>query len=311
MSGDYQEQREAFNRYLRTGEVQNALTTGDGGGVQVPEQSPGDVFEKMKGFSPLMQSVEVHKTSVGGTIPIPVIDDTANSGRQRDSETQNNNNVEPVVTGMALGSFPYSSDSIEISYTLLRDSSYDVEGKVRDMLLRRLSRKVSTDGLLADGISKAYGLVNAAEAGVESTGEVGVFDDFGDLIELIGTVDSAYADVDIARFAVSRDMFIKMLKLKQSQNKFHQTFFRDADGWKFEDYKVDVYEQMAGVGAGNVTALFGYFKAYQLRVVGNPRLRRSEANMAKNETIEVSAFWDADGDIADVNAVKKLTIKAS
>lgn len=307
---DYESRREAINAYYRTGEVANVLVTTDGGGVQVPEESHGAVFEKMKGFSSVLPLVTVTTTTNGGTIPIPVLDDTANSGRQRASEVEDTNEVDPDVTGFSLGAFPITSDRTKVSHVLLRDASYDVEGKVEEILLRRLARKVSSDAILADGANKTNGLINAAGLNVDTT-NAGTFDTFGDLIEMIGVVDSAYADVDDAQYAISRKLYVEMLKLKESQNKYHEVFEKRNGVWYFNDYAVRVFPQMsASIAAGEVHAMFGWFKAYQLRLVANPRMRRSDKNMTVNETVEFAAFWEMDGDLADANALTKLTIKA-
>ncbi|MEM1355436.1 MAG: phage major capsid protein [Planctomycetota bacterium] len=310
-SGDYAERRQAINHYYRTGELQNALSTASGSGVQVPEESTGKLFEKMKGFQPLLDLVEVHPTSTGGTIPIPILDDTANSGRQRASELEAANDLDPTITGLSLGAWPLAADRIKVSYPLLRDGSYPVESKVEEVLLRRLSRKLAGDMITADGSSKINGLISASGINVP-TSAASNFNSFGDLIDLMGAVDSAYADVDVASYLISHKLFVTMLKLKESQNKYHEIFETRNGLWYFNDFRVRVAPQMAATLADNsVHALFGYFKAYQLRLVGNPRVRRSETALADDETIHFNAFWEADGDLADANAIANLSILAS
>lgn len=310
-TADYDAIRKAVNAYYRTGELSNTLTTASGSGVQVPEEATGSLFEKMKGYQPLLDMVEVHTTSTGGVIPIPILDDTANSGRQRTSETQDNSDLDPTITGLSLGAWPLTADRIKASYPLLRDGSYPVEAKIEEVLLRRLSRKLAGDMVTADGSSKINGLIAASGINVE-TGTASTFDDFGDLIALMGAVDSAYADVDVAQYLISHKLFVTMLQLKESQNKYHEIFENRAGSWYFNDFKVRIAPQMATTLADDsVHALFGYFKAYQLRLVGAPRVRRSEAEMALNETVHFGAFWEADGDLADANAIANLSILAA
>lgn len=311
--GDVEESRRNFHNYLRATtpqdvlEAQNALTTSDGGQVQIPDFPNQKVYVHLQGFGKLMPVVDVHTTDHDGDYKWPTWDDTGNSGRQRASETEDTNGVDPVRSGLVLKSYAYTADKIEVSVRDLRSTSYDVDKAVVNSLLTRLNRKINIDAVGANGVSTINGIVNAAAAGVDSTG-AGAFE-FDDLYDLIDAIDPAYAEMPGSAFAMSRNMVTECLKKADTKNRYRALFYRGPNGYEFDGNPIVVLPQMAAVAVGNVPCVFGDLSAYKMRVVGAPRIYRSLQPNSK-ELIEFYGFWDADGDLVNADAVKKLTISA-
>nr|MBX2850195.1 phage major capsid protein [Phycisphaeraceae bacterium] len=157
----------------------------------------------------------------------------------------------------------------------------------------------------AGGANAMHGLANAAAVGVTSS-SAGNFT-FSDMYDLIDAVDFRVEDDEAGAFYVSRTFRRACLALKESDAKWSQSFYRVGKQWYFDGFPVHVFPALPGVATGQVPCMFGDPMAYKIRLVAEPRFYQSlQPNSA--DQIEFTAFWDADGGLADTNAIKKLTI---
>jgi len=302
----YHEQREAMNKWANSGEVSNALTTADAGGIHIPESVEGEVYEIAKGYGPALRVFDVITTDKAGPIGAPYIDDQDNEAEQRASEADASPVVEPTLGGLTLDDHQFKSGSVIASQKLVRSAGYDFAEKIGNALVKRLALKITSQSMIgAGGANAINGLVNAAAAGLNSTG-TGTFN-FNNMHDLIDAVDYRVEDDEDGAFFVSREFRRQCIGLKSSDAKWAESFYRVGKQWFFDGFPVHVFPSLPGVATGNVPCMFGDPMAYKLRVVGDPRIYRS-LQPSTNDSIEFRAFWDADGDLADPNAIKKLTI---
>jgi len=137
----------AFNRYLRTGDASElrTYTPLSTAGVPVPQGFLAAYVERLKSFSGIRAAgANVITTQTGDPLKNPFSDDTANSG-VRLNENDPTPLANPVFNDSIFGAFKYSSQGLQFSAVLYKDSGIDLTAYLQNIFAKRIGRITNSE----------------------------------------------------------------------------------------------------------------------------------------------------------------------
>lgn len=286
--------------------VERALQTlsGPAGGYLVANEFVRALEIAQVTFGGMLQVCDVIRTATGAEMAWPTSDDSANEG-EIIGEDQDATALDPTFGQQIWRAFLYSSKVIKVSTSLLEDSAIDLAGELGRMIGERLGRIHNRHFTSGTGANQPRGIVTDAATGKTTASGTAITAE--EVIDLIASVDPAYR-VN-ARFMAHDSIFFYLRKLKDSQGRFlWDSDIRAGMPDRIWGYPTAINMSMAStVATTNVTALFGDFSKYKVRMVNGIRLKRLEELFALRDQVGFLAFVRADGKLLTVgNPVKKL-----
>jgi HK97 family phage major capsid protein len=287
-----------------------ATTSAGAGGATVPEEFYRQLVEAMEAFGGMRQARTTKiRTSSGATMPIPLVDDTHNTGAILAEGTELTGTEDPAFGTKDLGAYMYTSKIVRISIQLLQDSAFPLEGWLAGALGRRLGRATNGHFTTGTGSGQPEGILTGAGEGVT---DASLTMDYTDLVDLEHSVDPAY------RSAGAEWMFhdTSLSKLKQMEDSDGRPIWlpgvavREAD--RILGYPYVINQSMPQAAAGAKAILFGDFSYYFIRDVLDLRVLRLEEKFAEYLQVGFLAFLRTDGVFAtpsDVEDTENVPVK--
>jgi len=149
-SFDAKAEREAYNRYLRTGEgrEQFVITTGTDSGALVPVSVQTPVIVRKMWNAYITAATIMGQPIIGGesteTIVLPVMDDTSVSGQTTAEDSSTDVAADPSVGTVSLGATLFDSKSVWYSNTQLKALPYDLAAYLMPILDKRVELAQNT-----------------------------------------------------------------------------------------------------------------------------------------------------------------------
>ena len=271
----------------------------------------------MKGIGGLRAISQVVTTGNGQPLHYPFLDDTEQEGAWIAEGSGPVAQQNPTsVSESVLDSYLASSKQILLSIMLLGDSNFNLENVLLKAFSLRLSRITETAYATATAAGQPTGLIPAiVTAGniVTAVGNYSVdgissdLDSVGydDLCALITALDSGYRPGVSFLAAQSTIDFLRTCKDKVGRPVWPALTQGDPTKilgypWHYANYGV------SGIGAGNVSMVFGNFDYFAIRdVVGIELARLSEIYMVQNQC-GFQSFLRTDSQVLDTNAFQVL-----
>ena len=302
-----QEYRSAFCDYLLRGGngisaesralfEERAGITGLSAGVIVPTTLADSIEIALKAYGGMFEAGTILSTATGGDLIMPTVNNTTKSAPSFGSE--------------ALKAYTYRTPIVPVSMELLQDSSFDLEALLSSLLADSFGRGVNEDLTVGSGTNKPKGIVNWAIASEAKPAAAAITLD--DIIDLIKGVDSAYARN--GRFMFNRSTLWSLVKIKDSTGRYiWQEGARDGTPPTLFGKNYILNDDIADVGAGNASMLFGDLSKYKIRMVKNFRVIRLNELLAEYLSIGLFGFARVDGILLDAGThpVHKLVHKSS
>jgi len=195
-------QERAFEAYLRTGQANQDIThlraqgegIGSAGGYLVPDGFRDKLVEVRKSFGGIAEVVESFTTSTGNSTSWPAMDDTANEGEIVEEHGTFVGGADMVFTPLSLGAYTYatcgaSALPMRLSWELLQDSAFDVQGKISAVLGKRIARTQSKHLISGTGVKQPQG-IKTGLTGVQIAANTGIT--YNDLLGFTHSVDPEY-----------------------------------------------------------------------------------------------------------------------
>lgn len=335
-----QEQRdyaEAFGRYLRYGH--NSLDESDrrhlrsgyrqmetrapqasgtpaAGGYLIPEGFIPVLEIAMKSYSGVLQAPHTSiNTTSGNPLPMPTTNDTGNIGAQI-GENTTVGEQEVAFGTVDFNAFIYTSRMVTFPIPLLEDSGVSIEGLLNGILAERLGRIFNQRLTTGTGSGQPQGVVTASTLGKTAAAVAAITHD--EIIDLEHSVDPAYRNRPSAGFMAHDLTFAAVRKIKDSDGRpiwmpaMTAGLAGGAPGL-ISDKPYWINQDMAQLGAGNKTMLFGDFSKYAVRKVRDIVIRRLDERYAENLQVAFFAWTRMDGRLIDAgtNPIKHLVQAAS
>lgn len=297
----------------RYDQIMNAMSVGQdtAGGFLVPEGFIRSLEIALLAFGGMRNVSTLLRTSTGEPLPWPTTDDTSNEG----TEVSENAELSTTGTDVSIGSvvlnaYSYTSQFVRVSRQLLRDSAFNMETLLGQMLGERLGRIQNRRFTTGDGASKPKGIVEDATLG--RTAAVATAFTADDFIRLIHSVDPAYRVSPSTRFMMHDTIFLEMSLLKDGNgNYLLRPGLETGSPDTIRGFQVQINQHMSSaMTTGQKVSLFGDMSKYVIREVGSMVLLQARERFIEFSQVAFLGFMDFDGKLIDAgtNPVKYLAL---
>lgn len=288
--------------------VQTVGTT-TAGGFTVPVELANVLVKSMKAWGPMYDEdiCTVITTSTGNSIKIPTVDDTAVTAEKKAGEgvaLTDDGGKDAVFGQKSLDSYGYDTEFVRFSLELSRDSIFNMESLLGELLGERLGRIANSELTTAVGAGDPNGVVTASSLGKTAAAVAAVT--YDEIIDLVHSVDPAYRQSPKVRFMFNDLTLAALRKLKDGDGRYIWTMGDVQNGvpGNILGYKYSINQAMANLGTGNKTMLFGDFGKYFVRKVGTPLIGVLRERFWPDLGIAGLIYFD--GELGDTAAVKHL-----
>lgn len=291
--------------------------TSNVGGATVPVTLVETLYQKLFDDSAILQAgPTVLRTQSGEQLKLPRLTSlvlTPGGG----AFTQANSKVAeagPIIEGeprfdqVQLDAYKYAQYT-QVSRELVEDGVLDIESLIGTVLGRNISNFVGYDLTLGTGTNEPRGVRTLIPAGNKvSTAAGGLWDttDFDKFFDVIGKLKPGYRRN--GKWLVNDSSSFSLRKLKMGSVYAWEPNLQQAgapDTFLGYPLLVDPNIPVAASNAG-VTAVFGDFSAYYVRLVKDVRIEWSMEFAWVNDLLSVKAVMRADGDAIDDDAFAGL-----
>ena len=283
---------------------QRAGIAGLAGGVTIPTALASEIEIALKTYGGMFEAGTIINTSHGGDLIMPTINDTSAKATIV-SEYDQSTKRAPSFGSVTLKAYTYRTPIIPVSQTLIQDSAFNLDAVLTSLLGDSFSRGVNEQLTTGDGTGKPTGIVTAATACTTQAAATSIKLD--DIIDLIKSVNSAYARN--GKFMFNRNTLWELAKIKDQTGRYiWQDSARDGTPATLFGKQYILNDDMADIGAGNASVLFGDLSKYKIRMVKSFSVVRLNELLAEYLSIGLFGFARVDGNLLDAgtNPVKKL-----
>lgn len=309
-----EEYRQAFGDYLLNGAmgikpesrsaIERAGITGLSGGLIIPSSLASEIEVALKSYGGMFEAGSIITTAKGGDLILPTVNDTTSKATIV-SEYDQSTKKAPSFGSVTLKAYTYRTPIIPVSQELLQDSAYNLDAVLSGLLADSFSRGINEELTTGSGTGKPTGVVTAAvDCGATPAAAAIKLDD---IIDLIKSVNSAYARN--GKFMFNRNTLWELAKIKDQNGRYiwHDSA-RDGSPATLFGKQYILNDDVADIGAGNASVLFGDFSKYKIRMVKSFRVIRLNELLAEYLSIGLFGFARVDGNLLDAgtNPIKKL-----
>lgn len=309
------EYRAAFTDYLlhgvtgisaesRTAIEARAGISGLSGGVIIPRSLASSIEVALKSYGGMFEAGQIFTTSKGDDLTLPTIDDTSAKATIV-AEYQQSTKRAPSFGSVLLKAHTYRTPIIPVSLELLQDSAFDLDSLLSGLLAESFGRGINEHLTTGSGSSQPKGIVTAATECTTKAAATSITLD--NLIDLIRSVDAAYAQK--GKFMLNRNTLWELAKVKDNNgNYIWQEGAREGTPAMLFGKSYILNDDVADIGAGAASVLFGDFSKYKIRMVQNFKVVRLNELLAEYLSIGLFGFARVDGTLLDAGThpVKKL-----
>lgn len=288
---------------------QRAQGTGDStqGGFLIPQGFQDELVIALKQYGPMLDPGVTREiaTTTGNLIPWPSMDDTANKGRRLAENTQ------VGTASLAFGvhnlfAYKYTTDVVLVSNELLQDSAIDPEQIIRDAMAIRLGRIVNQETTIGTGAAMPKGIAFAAPQGYQAAASSALT--FDDMIELEHSIDPLYRKMPGVRWMFADSTLKSLRKLKDGDGQYiwqPASVVAKAPA-TISNYNYEINQDVAAIGSGNKSVIFGDMQRYVVRRVKEFLVRRLDERYADFDQVGFIGFARYDGALVDEKAMVAL-----
>lgn len=291
--------------------------TANQGGATVPVTLVETLYQKLFDDSSILQAgPTILRTQGGEQMKLPrltslVVQPGGGAFTQANSKVAEAGNIlegEPRFDQVQLDAYKYAQYT-QVSRELVEDGVLDIEALLGAVLGRNLSNFIGYDLTLGTGTNEPRGVRTLIPAGnkVAQAGGVWPTTDFDPFFDVIAKLKPGYRRN--AKWLVNDASTFALRKLKMGSVYAWEPNLQQAGAPDtFLGYPIltDPNIPQAGAAAG-VTAIFGDFSAYYVRMVKDVRIEWSMEFAWVNDLLSVKAVMRADGDAIDDDAFAALS----
>lgn len=287
--------------------IQTVGTT-TAGGYTVPVELANEIVKSMAAWGPMYSEdvATVMTTASGNRINIPTVNDTSVVAVKHTEGTAltDDGGSDATFGQKALDSYGYDTEFVKFSLELARDSIFNMESLLGQLLGERLGRIANTQLTTGDGTDDPNGVVTASTLGKTATSATAIAAD--ELIDLLHSVDPAYRTAPKVAFMFNDSTLAAIRKLKDGDGSYIWSMgnIQNGEPGRLLGYRYHINQAMAAIATGNKTVLFGDFGKYWVRKVGSPTIGVLRERFWPDLGIAGLIYFD--GELADAAAVKHL-----
>lgn len=286
-------------------------TTQNNGAYVVPEEFMRDIEVFLKAFGGMFQASYIHRSTRGGTMRWPTINDTAATGSWQ---------AEPRSSGITPRAFSFDkkeysahlwTDVLALTYEFLQDEDVDFTSRVMAELIGtsfgRALNKALTDG---NGSGKPTGILDAsAGASTGKTTSSGTAITKAELIDLVHSVDPAYRTGPNVAFMFNDTTLAALKKLDFGTTDtvpLWMPSFREGEPDRLLGFRYVVNQDFPSIATTRKTVAFGDWSKYVVRFVQDFSLIRLNERYADELAVGFVAYARVDGKLLNNQTIKLL-----
>jgi HK97 family phage major capsid protein len=294
-------------RSLARGEVRTAtfekrqMTTANNGGV-VPQGFYDVLQEQLRYTGPWGNEAvgyTILTTAGGEDIKVPT--QTAFSAATATAEAAVFGVSNPTTSFLTLRAHKFGT-LLTVSRELLEDSGINLVDFLGRQAGNALGNIVNDELANGTGTLEPRGIFVAAGSGVRGTATNFEFST-DDLIDLVHSVDSAYASRPSAGFQMRRASLATLRKLKDGEGRF---IYDPTQGTQALLLGYPIYENpfAPAIGTAAKPVIFGDMSSYHVRQVGGVEIARSDDAFFTTDLVAFRVSIRVSGDLGQSDAVK-------
>ena len=277
------------------------MTTGNNGGV-VPEGFYDVLQEQLRYTGPWTNEnvgYTILTTAGGEDIKVPT--QTAFSAATATAEAAAFGVSNPTTSFLTLRAHKFGT-LITVSRELLEDSGIDLVSFIGRQAGNAIGNIVNEKLAIGTGTLEPQGLFTAAGSGVRGTATDFAFS-ADDLIDLVHSVDSAYASRPNTGFQMRRAALSTLRKLKDGEGRF---IYDPTLGTQALLLGYPVFENphAPAIGTAAKSVVFGDMSSYHVRQVGGVEIARSDDAFFTTDLVAFRVSIRVDGNLGQSAAVK-------
>ena len=261
----------------------------------IPTDLASSIEIALKSYGGMFEAGQIITTSKGGDLTFPTVNDTAAKATivaEYDQSTKRT----PTFGSVTLKAFTYRTPIIPVSLELLQDSAFDLDALLSQLLSESFGRGVNEHLTTGSGTGQPRGIVTAATA-IENGAAAGAIT-LDNIIDLIAGVDSAYAKT--GKFMFNHKTLWALAKIKDTHGQYiWQENARVGQPGTIFGKGYVINDDVADIGAGNASVLFGDLSKYKIRLVKGFRVIRLNELLAEYLSIGLFGFARVDGTLID------------
>jgi HK97 family phage major capsid protein len=261
-------------------------------GFFVPVGFVNSIESALKYYGDMLGVSTIMETATGQQLPFPTDNDTTVMGEMIGEGTQVS--TQDVSIGqIMLGAYKFSTKMVKVSIELLQDSAFALEPYLVDKFGIRLGRILNNKFTLGSGSNEPQGIITGATVGLSASTTPAIQGDdnatspdptqqFGylDLVNLEHSVDRLYRGRGAKwMFHDTTLRYFKTLKDKYGRALWTPGMTANAPD-TILNYPFSINNDMAQLGAGNITVVFGQLDKYLIRRVKDMTVLRLEERFA-------------------------------
>ncbi|HEY7823482.1 MAG TPA: phage major capsid protein [Acidimicrobiia bacterium] len=294
-------------RALVRGEIRSAtfekrqMTTSGNAGL-VPEGFYSVMQEQMRFTGPWSNEevgYTILNTASGEDIKVPTQSGFSSATATAEAAAFAVSN--PTTSSLTLRSHKFGT-LLTVSRELLEDSGIDIVSFLGRQAGNAIGQIVNEKLAVGTGTVEPNGIVNASTLGKTGGTAVGGAFTADDLIDLVHSVDSAYAS-NRAGFQMRRSTLAALRSLKDGEGRF---IYDPTQGTQALVLGYPVFENphVAAIGTGAKSVIFGSMPYYHVRQVGGVEIARSDDAYFVNDLVAFRVSIRLDGNLSQTAAVK-------
>lgn len=277
-------------------------TVSAAGGYTIPAGFLAELERKTLFFNPLRSVARVITTETGNSLPIPCIDDTANTGALG-AEVTAATVLDMAFTAVTLSAYRYQS-LVLCSNELLQDNGINLASEIGGLLGERIGRSEAAAFATGTGSSQPEGVVTGSSAGITAAGATAIT-----LVDLQGLVNSLDWSYQInGKFMMHQSVWTAILKLQDGQGRPLVADLINGNEPKLFGREVIVNNNMAAsIVTTAKTILFGDFQKFIIRDSSQLEITRMNERYAEQYATGFLATGRRDSKVLQSSAIKRLT----
>ncbi len=285
--------------------VRNTLYTQDGasGGFLFGDTFVQSLEMAMLAFGGVLRVADIIRTKTAEPMRWPTFDDTANTGAQLGEATQVSNpdgtGAQPTIGQLTWNAYKFTSDALDVSFELIRDTPFDLASIVGNLLGERLGRIQASKFATGSGAATPKGIVTAATLGVTAASATAIA--FDEIIDLEHTIDPSRRNLPGVGYMFHDTILKALRKLKDGAGRYLWQAGANTgapDTLNARPYTV-CQEMASSIATTNKTILFGQLSQYKVRQVGTVRVYRLTERGRMKDVDQFVAFVESDGNLLD------------
>jgi HK97 family phage major capsid protein len=299
---------EAMKRANSPTRAQNSTATDAQGQYMVPQEFISMLEVYLKAYGGMLQASFVHNSTRGGTLRLPIVDDTPSTGGWQAKERSSGLTANAFTSGEVTLTDHMWADMVTLTWELIQDEDVNfVASRLAELFGARAGRALNYSYTRGDGSGEPTGIL--AASGGAATGKTtasGTAITKSEIIDLVHSVDPAYRPG--AKFMLNDATLAYILKLDQTTNvaPIWQPSFQDGIPGRILGYEYVVNQDFPTIATGEKTIAFGNWSKYYIRNVKGFSIIRLKERFADQLMDGFLGWLRTDGKLVNTSAIKLL-----